>query len=97
MIPKKSDHYESGKETLFLKIMKSSLYTVVLWLFICGSAVIFMGIEGNHQQLVAWRNLEELEVFNKTLYKVRGKSSFLGILEKLCVSRKFERHVLEAF
>ncbi|KAL5258584.1 hypothetical protein ACHWQZ_G009156 [Mnemiopsis leidyi] len=69
MIPKKSDHHESGKETLFLKIMNSSLYTVVLWLFICGSAVIFMGIEGNHQQLVAWRNLEELEVFNKTLYK----------------------------
>ena len=30
-----------------------------------------MGIEGNHQQLVGWRNLEELEVFNKTLYKVR--------------------------
>ena len=61
---------EGAKETLLVIVMKSLWYTVALWLLICGGSVIFMGIEGNHQMLVQWRNLEELEMFNKSLYKV---------------------------
>ena len=60
----------SSKETILVKVMKSLWYTVVLWLVIVFSSVILMGIEGNHQQLVQWRNMEELEQFNKSLYQV---------------------------
>ena len=47
--------------------------------FFC-SSVIFMGIEGNHQQLVGWRNMEELEQFNKSLYKVHCFTFYLNIV-----------------
>ena len=72
MIPATVDHYVHHKETLLVKVMKSLWYTVVLWLLIFGGSVIFMGIEGNYTKLVGWRNMEELEQFNKSLYKVRG-------------------------
>ena len=61
---------EDEKETregLITTLIKSSWYTVVLILFLFGGAIVFMGIEGNHEDFENYKNVEEQEKFNKTL------------------------------
>ena len=69
----KRDNEAETKEGLITRLIKSSWYTVVLILFLFGGAIVFMGIEGNHEDFENYKRVEEQEKFNKTLTIVSAK------------------------
>ena len=52
---------------LLFKIIKASWYTAVMLAFMLASSVIFMGIEGNNEELRKFQLLAEQFMFNKSL------------------------------
>ena len=55
------------KENIGVEIRR----TVVLLIALLLGAVVFMGIEGSHEELTTWKTLEEQEKLNLTLAKVK--------------------------
>ena len=61
---------EERRDGYLMAMIKSTWYTFTLIIFLFAGAVVFMGIEGNHQKFVGYRLLEEQLKFNKSLNKV---------------------------
>ena len=62
---------DEKREGYLMEFIKSTWYTFALLLFLFGGAVIFMGIEGNHEEFVTYKLLEEQLYYNETLRSVR--------------------------
>lgn len=53
-----------------VNIIVSTWHSVVLVTFVLGAAVIFVGIEGNHEKYIAFLRFEEQFEFNQSLKNV---------------------------
>ena len=62
---------DEKREGYLMEFIKSTWYTFALLLFLFGGAVIFMGIEGNHEEFETYKLLEEQLYYNETLRSVR--------------------------
>ena len=58
------------REGYLMHFIKSTWYTFALGLFLLAGTLVFMGIEGNHEEFVAYKRLEEQNKFNTTLRAV---------------------------
>ena len=72
-VTRKDARKKSGTEKqggLLMKVIKSSWYTIALITFLFAGAVIFMGIEGNHEEFKNYKLLEERQIFSAKLRTV---------------------------
>ena len=58
------------REGYLMHFLKSTWYTFALGLFLLAGTLVFMGIEGNHEEFTAYKRLEEQNEFNTTLRAV---------------------------
>ena len=68
--PGRKSKSEKQREGYLMLVIKSSWYTVALISLLFGGTVMFMGIEGNHEEFVSYKLLEEQLHFNETLRAV---------------------------
>ena len=59
------------REGYLLTVLKNTWYTFALIVFLFAGSVIFMGIEGNHQEFEQYKRLEEQIEYNISLKTVR--------------------------
>ena len=59
------------REGYLMHFIKSTWYTFALGLFLLAGTLVFMGIEGNHEEFVTYKLLEEQLHYNETLRSVR--------------------------
>lgn len=62
------------QEGILMTVIKSTWYTVVLIIFLFVGALIFMGIEGNHEDFKSYKLLEDRNIFVKNLTNVSGRN-----------------------
>ena len=58
------------REGYLLTVIKNTWYTFSLIVFLFAGSVIFMGIEGNHEEFVQYRLLEDQINYNISLKAV---------------------------